>query len=1040
MISKGSVQQNGSISVVYQQMPVSTASPTISGTPIVGGTITGVDGTWENNGQNFGTRYQYFQSSSASGPWTALTQLSSTLSPITLGSDLAGKFVMFRVTRVTPPNVDLKSVSADSSPLQIQGPTNIVPQSASNPFVWQLNLGSSFRFASSGGRQEWSIKSGTSLPPGLLLNANSENSLQRGWAEIYGTATSLGTYAFTLVSTNLYNSTERNLSIKVVRAPVANLSRSGQTVLPSAISAETWTVGTPITPFQYSLADGSGTTTSVTTELPEGLSFNNSTGTVSGTPLVALTGARIRITAVTEGGSLTTNIPVTINAISPTYSMAGVADVTSTAATILTKINSGGTSREVTYKVCTDSALTAGCLTGITSQNSPARASDVTLSKTVETSNGLASGTTYYAAAIVEGVASTPIEFKTEGQTPNISVSSAIPTTLVKDVAVSYIFSTIGTPRPTDLTVTTNIPGMSVAASPSDPNTLTLSGIPSTSGDYSIAIDDSRLASPIVYNVVVKKSVRVQVTSSGSAMSSIVIEGNRGARGATVTCTNQTTCFRDFFEGDRYRVTINDNETFGWNSNRELRRGTGTTQHDSASFDGNAVASLAYTAMPGEGSFLNFANDDVQIDVSQFGISPITMGSATRHLFYASPEFQATGDSYPENLTWTISQGALPAGLVLGTNLQTTKKLISGFPEVGTVGTHTFTIRATKGDGSGTFTERTVSLTIQPDIKVTINVLNGTLDEIIAGASSDKSTLSSQLQTCTQASSCVVYVQPGENWSVSFKDSRDPFSWVSYSNSRPRASTISNSRQFWVSDTNDADNPLSSAVFTATEDVTVDVTLFAVNDIELPVATVGVPYESPAITAVGRTEPVSWSVTSGALPAGLALSSQTGKIAGTPTEEVTTSFAVSAVTNTGAPILEALSDGLILRVLPAPAIVAPPAAAPAPVQVAPQMIAQTGPGLPARLKRGKTVRFGMTAPSGLPLRVTSIGQCRTTAITKRVTVRVLEGKKIKKKRVKVQTGWAVKATRKKGNCTVTFSNSGDATRSPLASAGTITVF
>jgi hypothetical protein len=112
----------------------------------------------------------------------------------------------------------------------------------------------------------------------------------------------------------------------------------------------------------------------------------------------------------------------------------------------------------------------------------------------------------------------------------------------------------------------------------------------------------------------------------------------------------------------------------------------------------------------------------------------------------------------------------------------------------------------------------------------------------------------------------------------------------------------------------------------------------------------------------------------------------------------------------------------------------------APAQIVPQMIAQTGPGFPARLKRGKTVKFGMTAPSGLPLQVTSVGQCKTTKITKTVTVKVLVGKKIKKKKVKMQTGWAVKATKKKGLCTVTFSNSGDATRNPLAAAGTITVF
>jgi hypothetical protein len=110
-----------------------------------------------------------------------------------------------------------------------------------------------------------------------------------------------------------------------------------------------------------------------------------------------------------------------------------------------------------------------------------------------------------------------------------------------------------------------------------------------------------------------------------------------------------------------------------------------------------------------------------------------------------------------------------------------------------------------------------------------------------------------------------------------------------------------------------------------------------------------------------------------------------------------------------------------------------------PSQIVPQMIAQTGPGFPVRLKKGKTVKFGMTALSGLPLHVSSVGQCKTTAITKKVTVKVLVGKKIKKKKVKMQSGWAVKGS-KKGPCTVTFSNSGDATRSPLAVSGIITIF
>jgi hypothetical protein len=100
---------------------------------------------------------------------------------------------------------------------------------------------------------------------------------------------------------------------------------------------------------------------------------------------------------------------------------------------------------------------------------------------------------------------------------------------------------------------------------------------------------------------------------------------------------------------------------------------------------------------------------------------------------------------------------------------------------------------------------------------------------------------------------------------------------------------------------------------------------------------------------------------------------------------------------------------------------------------------QAAPAFPARIKAKKSIKFRMTAPSGLPLRVTSSGRCKTTATTKTVTVKVLVGKKMKKRKVKVQTGWTVK-TSKKGTCTITFSNSGDSTRVPLSATGTITVF
>ncbi|MGB7172861.1 MAG: Ig domain-containing protein, partial [Candidatus Acidiferrales bacterium] len=78
-----------------------------------------------------------------------------------------------------------------------------------------------------------------------------------------------------------------------------------------------------------------------------------------------------------------------------------------------------------------------------------------------------------------------------------------------------------------------------------------------------------------------------------------------------------------------------------------------------------------------------------------------------------------------------------------------------------------------------------------------------------------------------------------------------------------------------------------------------------ISTVNLPGGQVGVTYSSAAI-ATGGTAPYTWSISSGALPIGLALSSATGGIAGTPTQSGQSSFTLRVSDSTGLSAQQAL--------------------------------------------------------------------------------------------------------------------------------------
>jgi phosphatidylinositol-3-phosphatase len=88
--------------------------------------------------------------------------------------------------------------------------------------------------------------------------------------------------------------------------------------------------------------------------------------------------------------------------------------------------------------------------------------------------------------------------------------------------------------------------------------------------------------------------------------------------------------------------------------------------------------------------------------------------------------------------------------------------------------------------------------------------------------------------------------------------------------------------------------------------LTVTASAMAISTSSLPNAVVGIAY-STFLQASGGTSPYTWTVQSGQLPAGLALSGTSGDISGTPTTADISSFTIGVNDTTGAEASQALS-------------------------------------------------------------------------------------------------------------------------------------
>jgi hypothetical protein len=263
---------------------------------------------------------------------------------------------------------------------------------------------------------------------------------------------------------------------------------------------------------------------------------------------------------------------------------------------------------------------------------------------------------------------------------------------------------------------------------------------------------------------------------------------------------------------------------------------------------------------------------------SGLSITTSSLANGTVSTAY-SATLQANGGNSP--YSWSLGSGALPAGL----SLNASTGVISGTPT--TSGTSSFAVKVT--DASNSTATKSLSITVAA------------------------ATPALSISTSTLAAATV-----GSAYSASLQATggTTPYSWSLSSGALPAGlslnvstgvisgtPTTSGTSSFTVKVT-DASNSTATKSLSIT--VAAATPALSISTSTLAAATVGSAYSS-SLQATGGTTPYSWSLSSGALPAGLSLNASTGVISGTPTTSGTSSFTVKVTDASNSTATKSLS-------------------------------------------------------------------------------------------------------------------------------------
>lgn len=283
----------------------------------------------------------------------------------------------------------------------------------------------------------------------------------------------------------------------------------------------------------------------------------------------------------------------------------------------------------------------------------------------------------------------------------------------------------------------------------------------------------------------------------------------------------------------------------------------------------------------------NTASKALAIKVNPaLSVATSALAAGVANSAYTAQTLAATGGSAP--YTWTTTSGALPTGLTLSA-----AGAITGTPTV--AGTANFTVQVTDS-ASHTATK---ALTIAVSSTGVLTIVTTSLPNAIQSVAYS--------QTVVPAGGT-----PGYTFSLNAGTLPAGLTLAPATGAitgTPTATGISN---FTIRVTDGA---------AVTDDQALSITVNAAVSIStaspLPTATAGVGSVN-LIEATGGTAPYTWSITSGALPGGLALSASAGVISGAPTAAGTFNFTLQASDVNAALATKAFS--ITVNAAPAPVI------------------------------------------------------------------------------------------------------------------------